>query len=82
MDSVVKYIGEMLIEHGYSEKNVSASDSLKDDIGLDSVGVLTIVDELEDKYDIFLDANDMANPPITVGDLAKLILKKKSTHKS
>lgn len=76
MDNIVKFINELLIEHGYIEHNVSHTSNLKDDIGLDSVGVFTIIDELEDKYDIFLDANDMAEPPVTLADLATLIEKK------
>lgn len=81
-ESIVEFINGLLIDQGYIEAKVSASANLKDDIGLDSVGVFTVIDELEDEYDIFLDSNDMAEPPITLSDLARLIHQKISASES
>lgn len=76
MNEILTQLQELFVKHGYTDKVPEPTDNLKDDLGLDSLGILTMVDELEEKHDIFLDPSDMADPPVTVGDLINLVNKK------
>lgn len=73
---IFKKISELCLDHGYTEKTPQKEHHLKDDLGLDSVGLLSMIDELEEEYDIVFTPDDMANHPSTVDDLHKLVLKK------
>jgi len=45
---------------------------LAEDLGLDSIGLLTLALELENHYRVRLEENPAA-PPTTLGDLAELV---------
>lgn len=45
---------------------------LAEDLGLDSIGLLTLAVELENHYRVRLEENPEA-PPATLGELAKLV---------
>ena len=58
------------------EETINETDSLKEDIHLDSLGMVTLLVEIEDVFDIRLDESDM-NPfdLITVQDVVNLVEK-------
>lgn len=61
-----------------SIENISKTDDLKEDIGLDSLGMVTILLKIEDAFGFQLDESDM-NPfeLTTVNDIIKLVKKYK-----
>lgn len=61
-----------------SIENISKTDNLKEDIGLDSLGMVTILLKIEDAFGFQLDESDM-NPfeLTTVNDIIKLVKKYK-----
>lgn len=56
------------------EETINETDILKEDIHLDSLGMVTLLVEIEDVFDIRLDESDM-NPfdLITVQDVVNLV---------
>ena len=56
------------------EETIGETDTLKEDIHLDSLGMVTLLVEIEDVFDIRLDESDM-NPfdLITVQDVVNLV---------
>lgn len=56
------------------EETIGKTDTLKEDIHLDSLGMVTLLVEIEDVFDIRLDESDM-NPfdLITVQDVVNLV---------
>ncbi len=62
-------------------ENIKESDDLLDDIGLDSLGMVTLLVELEDTFSIKIDESDM-NPfdLLTVQDVIDLAEKYTEVH--
>ena len=56
------------------ESEIRLDSRLQEDLGLDSIQMITLLMELEDSFQILLDESDM-NPfdLITVGDVVKLV---------
>jgi acyl carrier protein len=73
MENIISFINEVVKKNGYLDREVTKSDKLKDDIGLDSLGILTIIDEIEEKFEISLEPEELQKNPETVGDLASII---------
>jgi acyl carrier protein len=76
MDNVISFISEVVKKNGYLDREVTKEDKLKEDIGLDSLGILTIIDEIEEKFEVSLDPEELQKNPETVGDLASIIAAK------
>jgi len=55
---------------------ITLTQKLKDDLNLDSLGILTIADQVEEKFSIALEAEDLSITPETVNDLVVLIQSK------
>jgi acyl carrier protein len=60
---------------GYAGTSLAPEQRLVEDLGLDSVGLLTLAVEVEDRFRICLDAEDEAAIR-TVGDLERILLGK------
>ena len=73
------YIKEKVVEilKGLSGKNeIKESDKLQDDIGLDSLGMVTLLVEIEDTFLIELDESDMNPFDLScVSDVVELVEK-------
>ena len=54
-------------------KEISMESTLMGDLGLDSVGILTMASTIENRFQIFLN-EDVEHPPQTVKDVIHLIL--------
>jgi acyl carrier protein len=76
MDKIVSFISEVVKKNGYLDREVTKEDKLKEDIGLDSLGILTIIDEIEEKFEVSLEPEELQKNPETVGDLASIIAAK------
>ncbi len=73
MDKIVSFINEVVQKNGYLDREVTKEDKLKEDLGLDSLGILTIIDEIEEKFEVSLEPEELQKNPETVGDLAHII---------
>jgi len=70
---ILDRLGKILTEHCDLEGGKFASEQrLQEDLGLDSMGLLALSVEIENYYRIHLN-EDIAQPPQTLGELAKLI---------
>ncbi len=73
---VFSFINEFVHEHEYIDRDIKPDDQLKTDIGLDSLGVLTLADALEEEFEISIEFQDLTETPETVNDLVGLIQSK------
>jgi len=76
MDEVLGEIGRVLREELGMQREVRPGDDLVRDLQLDSVGLLTLVVGLEDRFRVALEEEDAAAIR-TVADLAALVLRRR-----
>ena len=75
-DECLQAIATVLNEHcGTATDLVQPEAELQADLGLDSVGLLSLALELENRFEIYL-GEDTENPPATVDDVAKLLIER------
>jgi acyl carrier protein len=55
-------------------KAIRPADNIQVDLGLDSLGVMEVVAEIEDRFNITI-PNDVLNNIVTVEDVAKALVK-------
>ena len=55
-------------------KAIRPADNIQADLGLDSLGVMEVVAEIEDRFEITI-PNDMLSSIVTVEDVAKALVK-------
>jgi acyl carrier protein len=80
MDEVLREIGRVLREELALSREPLPEDDLVRDLQLDSVGLLTLVVGLEDRFRVALKEED-AGAVRTVGDLVALVLRRREeTH--
>ena len=75
MDEVLREIGRVLREELGFPAEPRPGDNLVTDLQLDSVGLLTLVVGLEDRFRVALREED-ASAVRTIGDLATLVLRR------
>jgi len=76
MDEVLGEIGRVLREELGMQREVRPGDELVRDLQLDSVGLLTLVVDLEDHFRVALKEEDAAVVR-TVAELAALVLRRR-----
>ncbi|TMA15282.1 MAG: acyl carrier protein [Deltaproteobacteria bacterium] len=76
MDEVLGEIGRVLREELGMQREVRPGDELLRDLQLDSVGLLTLVVDLEDHFRVALKEEDAAVVR-TVAELAALVLRRR-----
>lgn len=76
MDEVLREIARVLREELALSREPRPEDDLVGDLQLDSVGLLTLVVGLEDRFRVALKEED-AGAVRTVGDLAALVLQRR-----
>jgi len=76
MDEVLGEIGRVLREELDMNREVRPGDDLVRDLQLDSVGLLTLVVDLEDRFRVALKEED-AVAVHTVAELAALVLRRR-----
>lgn len=65
-----------MTENGYAQGEVKMQDLLIRDLSLDSIGILSLADELEDKFNIEIDFQDLEKVPETISDMIQIVLGK------
>ena len=73
-EEILTRVRAVLAERCGVHAELSANTRLAEDLGLDSIGLLTLALELENHYQLQL-GDDPANPPRSVGDVVSLIAK-------
>ena len=57
---------------GIAPESITAESTLQGDLGMDSVGLLSLALELENRFEMYL-GEDTNHPPETVGDIVSLL---------
>lgn len=78
MSDIFKFLNQAIKENVQREEDIKLTDNLRDDLGLDSLGILALADQLEEEFDIALEAEDLANNPSTVQAFVSLIDRKRN----
>ena len=66
----VEHIRELLMEVAEIDQEIGEETDLVEEIGLESIDVMELIEQLEDKFDISFPLNDLASIR-TLSDLAK-----------
>ena len=72
---IVPVLVELLKPYNPENKTLSAETDIPAELNIDSVGVLDFIMEVEDKYDIEIPMNAVANIR-TIGELADYVVNK------
>ena len=73
-----RVINILMAEGNIGERKITVQSNLQNDIGLESIDIITVVFELEDEFNIEIPDQDIENAR-TVGDIVTYVQKKVST---
>jgi acyl carrier protein len=76
-DETLKITTEILKKHVDGERTIRPNDHIQNDLGLDSLGVMELVADVEDRFSVTI-PNDVLSDISTVEDVAKALVKLKS----
>lgn len=76
-DETLAITTEILQKHVDSGKTIRPSDHIQNDLGLDSLGVMELVADVEDRFAVTI-PNDVLSDIATVEDIAKALVKLKA----
>jgi acyl carrier protein len=76
-DETLKITTEILRKHVDAERTIRPNDHIQNDLGLDSLGVMELVADVEDRFAVTI-PNDVLSDISTVEDIAKALVKLKS----
>lgn len=78
---ILQTLKKILEEHcDLKEVELKPEQRLQEDLGLDSMGLLSLSVEIENFYQLYLN-EDVSNPPRTIGEVVKLIDQRVSESK-
>jgi acyl carrier protein len=75
-DEALRITTEVLGCHVDLERPIVATDHIQNDLNLDSLGVMEVVADIEDRFDVTIPM-DMLSSIGTVGDVAQALVKLK-----
>ncbi len=75
-DETLKATTEILEKHVDGERKIRPNDHIQNDLGLDSLGVMELVADIEDRFAVTI-PNDILSDIATVEDVAKALMKLK-----
>ena len=75
-DETLKITTEILKKHVDGERTIRPNDHIQNDLGLDSLGVMELVADIEDRFAVTI-PNDVLSDISTVEDVAKALVKLK-----
>jgi acyl carrier protein len=78
-DETLKITTEILKKHVEAERTIKPNDHIQNDLGLDSLGVMELVADVEDRFAVSI-PNDMLSGISTVEDIAKALIKLQSAQ--
>ena len=73
-EETLKATTEILKKHIDAARAVGPSDHIQNDLGLDSLGVMEVVADIEDHFDVTI-PNELLGNISTVDDVAKALVK-------
>lgn len=73
-DETLKITTEILQKHLDVERAIGPNDHIQNDLGLDSLGVMELVADIEDRFDVTI-PNEVLSHISTVDDVAKALVK-------
>jgi acyl carrier protein len=76
-DETLKVTTEILKKHVDGERAIRPNDHIQNDLGLDSLGVMELVADIEDRFAVTI-PNDVLSDISTVEDVAKALVKLKA----
>jgi acyl carrier protein len=76
-DEALKITTEILKKHVDGERSIRPNDHIQNDLGLDSLGVMELVADIEDRFAVTI-PNDVLTEISTVEDVANALVKLKS----
>jgi len=76
-DETLKVTTEILQKHVEGERAIRPNDHIQNDLGLDSLGVMELVADIEDRFAVTI-PNDVLSDISTVEDVAKALVKLKA----
>ena len=77
-DELLAITTEILKKHVDSAKAIRPQDHIQNDLGLDSLGVMEVVADIEDRFEVTI-PNDVLSQMATVEDVAKALVKLKAS---
>ncbi len=75
-DETLKITTEILRKHVDANRTIRPNDHIQNDLGLDSLGVMELVADVEDRFEVTI-PNDVLSGIATVEDIAKALVKLK-----
>jgi len=75
-EETLKATTEILKKHVEGERAIRPNDHIQNDLGLDSLGVMELVADIEDRFAVTI-PNDVLSDISTVDDVAKALVKLK-----
>ena len=73
-EETLKVTTEILQKHVDGDRAIRPNDHIQNDLGLDSLGVMELVADIEDRFAVTI-PNDMLTDIATVDDVAKALVK-------
>lgn len=73
-DETLKITTELLQKHVDGDRAIRPNDHIQNDLGLDSLGVMELVADVEDRFSVTI-PNDLLSSIATVEDIAKGVVK-------
>ena len=78
-DETLKVTTEILKKHVDADRAIRPNDHIQNDLGLDSLGVMELVADIEDRFAVTI-PNDVLSDISTVEDVAKALVKLKAAE--
>ena len=78
-DETLKVTTEILKKHVEADRAIRPNDHIQNDLGLDSLGVMELVADIEDRFAVTI-PNDVLSDISTVEDVAKALVKLKAAE--
>lgn len=73
-DEILQITTEILRKHVDSSRPIRPNDHIQSDLGLDSLGVMELVADVEDRFSVTI-PNDVLNDISTVEDITRALMK-------
>ena len=73
-DETLKVTTEIFKKHVDADRAIRPNDHIQNDLGLDSLGVMELVADIEDRFSVTI-PNDVLSDIATVEDVAKALVK-------
>lgn len=80
-DETLTITTEILQKHVDGERTIRPNDHIQNDLGLDSLGVMELVADVEDRFSVTI-PNEVLSSISTVEDIARALVKLQETNAS